>query len=55
MVKNLKIVRLLILIVQKKSFDALNATQKTSALYKVPILRKSEKNAKIVHFFKGKN
>jgi hypothetical protein len=34
---------LLILIAQKKGFDALNATQKTSALCKVPFMKKSRK------------
>ena len=31
------------MIAQKKGFDALNATQKTSALCKVPFLKKSRK------------
>jgi hypothetical protein len=34
---------LLILIAQKKGFDALNATQKTSALRKVPYMKKIRK------------
>jgi len=34
---------MLIWIAQKKGFDALNATQKTSALCKVPFLKKSRK------------
>ena len=38
-VKNQKKIGLLILIVQKKGFDALNATQKTPALCKVPFLK----------------
>ena len=38
--KNLKIVGLLVLIAQKKGFDALNATQKTPALCKVSFLKK---------------
>ncbi len=46
-----KIVGLLILIAQKKGFDALNATQKTSALCKVPFMKKKE--AKMVK--NGKN
>ena len=38
-----KVVWLLILIAQKKGFGALNATQKTSALCKVPFMKKSRK------------
>ena len=46
-----KNVWLLILIAQKKGFDALNATQKTLALCKVPFLKKKqEKLAKTVIF-----
>ena len=45
-----KIVGLLILIAQMKGFDALNAAQKTSALCKVPFLKKQEKEAKMVIF-----
>ena len=42
-VKNQKIVGLLIFIAQKKGFDALNATQKTSALCTVQFMTKSSK------------
>ena len=38
-----KVVWLLILIAQKKGLGALNATQKTSALCKVPFMKKSRK------------
>ena len=34
---------MLIWIAQKKGFDALNATQKTSALCELPFLKKSRK------------
>ena len=53
MAKNIrKIVRLLIYIAWKKGFDALNATQETSALCKVPFLKNQEKLAKIAIFEK---
>jgi hypothetical protein len=48
-VKNQKIVRLLILIAQKKGSDALSVTQKTPAPCKVPFLEE-EKNWKNGHF-----
>ena len=41
------------LIAQKKCPDALNATQKTPALYNVPFLNKSRKTDKNAHFFKN--
>ena len=43
--KSEKNVGLLIYITQKKGFDALNATQKNSALCKVTFLDKSRKNS----------
>ena len=46
MEKNGKIVQQRILIAQKKRPDALNATQKTSALSKVSFLKKSRKTLK---------
>ena len=50
MVKNVNIVRLLILIAQKKPLDALNATQKTEDLCYVPFLKNLGITVK--HFFK---
>ena len=44
---------MLILIAQKKGRDALNATQKTSVLCKVPFLKNSRKTAKNGHFRKN--
>ena len=43
--KKLKIVRKLYLIAQKERLDALNAAQKTPALYKVWVLKKSSKTS----------
>ena len=52
MVKNQKIYVLLIKIAQKKGFDVLNATQKTSALCKMPLLKKLRNNSNNCrHFF----
>ena len=48
----MKIIRYFFLIAQMKRLDALNATQKTSALCKVLILKKSRKTAKKAHFWK---
>jgi hypothetical protein len=48
----MKIIRYFFLIAQIKRLDALNATQKTSALCKVLILKKSRKTAKSAHFQK---
>ena len=48
----MKIIRYFFLIAQMKRLDALNATQKTSALCKVLILKKSRKTAKSAHFQK---
>ena len=53
MMKNLNFFRKPFLIAQKKRPDALNATQKTPALYNVPFLTKSRKTAKNVYFFKN--
>ena len=40
-----------IFITQKKRPDALNAKQKTPALYNVPLLKKIKKNCQNAHFF----
>ena len=50
MVENQKVVELWILIAQKKGFNALNTTQKTPALCKVPFLKKVGKTGKNVFF-----
>ena len=48
--KNIKNGQKMFLIAQKKCPDALNATQKTPAFYKVRFLKKSRKNLKNDHF-----
>ena len=55
MMKIGKIIKKLFLITQKKRPDALNATQKTPALYNVPFLNKSRKTATNAHFFNNAN
>ena len=53
MMKNLIFFQRLFLLAQMKRPDALNATQKTPALYNVPFLKKSRKTAKNAHCFKN--
>ena len=42
MVKNLKVFPNVVLLAEIKHFGTLNATQKTAALYKAPLLKKKE-------------
>ena len=52
MMKNLIFFRKLFLIAQEKRPDALNATQKTPALYNVPFLKINKKLPKMTIFLK---